>query len=184
MWLVVLLSQVTLKLVSRVVLAYTFNMSVSSINDLTQEEVSNQRFYEYLDRLKAKFPFKNRITLIHCPTFNFESFNINVARNRAYYAYPPTGLQCLKATLSDFKVAVDILDLNFLLLERICKSQPDDPLELTSLLDKHFLSNEISLVGVSAGVTVSNIFKIKNHPFVQTLNYLMQRDRHIIIQVE
>ena len=157
-------------------------MSVSLVNKIPDSsEIANQRFIENLSQLKEEFPFRNRIALIHCPTFNFDSFNIEVARNKAYYAYPPTGLQYLKATLSGLGIEVDIIDLNFLLLERVCKSHPEDPLELTSFLDEYFLSNDVSVVGVSAGVTVSNIFEIKNHPFVQTLNYLMKRRQHMVI---
>ena len=135
------------------------------------DEIANQRFFQYLSRLKAEFPFSNRIALIHCPTFNFDSFNVQVAKNRAYYAYPPTGLQCLKTVLLDLRFEVDIIDLNFLLLERVCTADPSDPLDIRSLLDEYFNSHEVSVVGVSAGVIVSNIFGVANHPFLQTLSF-------------
>ena len=70
---------------------------------------------------------------------------------------------------------VDILDLNFLLLERICQGEPVDPLDLCSILDEYFDSHKVSVVGVSAGVIVSNIFGVANHPFSQTLSYLMKK---------
>ena len=89
-------------------------MSVSLANKVAvSSKIANQSFFENLNRIKAEFPFDNRVTLIHCPTFNFDSFNVEVAKNRAYYAYPPTGLQCLKAVLLDLGIQVDILDLNF-----------------------------------------------------------------------
>lgn len=151
-------------------------MSVSLANKVSvSSKIANQRFFEYLNRIKAEFPFDNRVTLIHCPTFNFDSFNVEVAKNRAYYAYPPTGLQCLKAVLLDLGIQVDILDLNFLLLERICQGEPVDPLDLRSILDEYFDSHMVSVVGVSAGVIVSNIFGVANHPFPQTLSYLMEK---------
>jgi radical SAM superfamily enzyme YgiQ (UPF0313 family) len=138
-------------------------------------EIANQRFFENLSRLNEEFPFLNRVALIHCPTFNFDSFNIQVAKNKAYYAYPPTGLQCLKTVLLDLEIEVDILDLNFLLLERICTTDPANPLDIRSLLDEYFDKHKVSVVGVSAGVIVSNIFGVVNHPFLQTLSYLMEK---------
>ena len=83
----------------------------------------NSIFEEYLASLDQAFPFNNKITLIHCPTFSFQSFSLEVAKNRAFYAYPPTGLQCLKAALSPLGVEVDILDLNFLMLDKACTSE-------------------------------------------------------------
>jgi radical SAM superfamily enzyme YgiQ (UPF0313 family) len=151
-------------------------MSVSlESNVLVSNGTTNQQFFEYLSRLKEEFPFRNRVALIHSPTFNFDSFNVQVAKNRAYYAYPPTGLQCLKTVLLDMGVEVDILDLNFLLLERVCTSDPADPLDMRSLLDEYFDTHEVSVVGVSAGVIVSNIFGVPNHPFLQTLSYLREK---------
>jgi radical SAM superfamily enzyme YgiQ (UPF0313 family) len=145
------------------------------------DEIANQRFYEYLSLLKAEFPFRNRVALIHCPTFNFDSFNVQVAKNRAYYAYPPTGLQCLKTVLLDLGFEVDILDLNFLLLERVCTADPSDPLDIRSLLDEYFDAHDVSVVGVSAGVIVSNIFGVANHPFIQTLSYLMKKQDCMVL---
>jgi hypothetical protein len=151
-------------------------MPVSLIKKVSSSgEITNKRFFEYLSHLKEEFPFRNRVTLIHCPTFNFDSFNVEVAQNRAYYAYPPTGLQCLKTVLLELGCEVDILDLNYLLLERICSNEYTDPLDIHSLLDDYFDKHKVSVVGVSAGVIVSNIFGVDNHPFIQTLSYLMEK---------
>ena len=93
---------------------------------------ANQAFQKYLGQLKEQISTNQRITLIHCPTFNFDSLNTEVARNRSYYVYPPTGLQCLKAALSDLDVEVDILDLNYLLLKKICETKSDTDTEVWS----------------------------------------------------
>ncbi len=142
---------------------------------------ANEAFQEYLCQLKDRFPTNKRITLIHCPTFNFDSFNVEVARNRSYYAYPPTGLQCLKAALSDFDLEIDILDLNYKLLKKICETEDEDYLDLTPMLDEYFNANDVSIIGVSAGVIVSNVFGIKRHPFVQTLNYLTSKGSNLVL---
>jgi len=142
----------------------------------------NVLFREYLDSLSEAFPFNKKLTLIHCPTFSFTSFNIKVAKNRAFYAYPPVGLQCLKSALSPLGIDVDILDLNFLLLEKALNSQNSDlKKDLNSLLSDYFDNHDVSVVGVSAGVTVSNIFQVQNHPFVQTLKFLMSGKKHMVI---
>ncbi len=156
-------------------------MSPSLINKVPESiRIANQGFFEYLGGLQEKFPFHNRVALIHCPTFNFDSFNVEVAKNRAYYAYPPTGLQCLKTVVLDLGIEVDIIDLNFLLLERVCNGDPSDPLDLVSLLDEYFDTHKVSVVGVSAGVIVSNVFGVTNHPFIQTLRYLMEREKYMV----
>jgi radical SAM superfamily enzyme YgiQ (UPF0313 family) len=142
---------------------------------------ANEAFNQYLCQLKSQLPINRRMTLIHCPTFNFNSINTEVARNRSYYAYPPTGLQCLKAALSDFDIEVDILDLNYKLLKKICEAENGDYLDLTPMLDEYFSSNDVSIVGVSAGVIVSNVFGIKKHPFVQTLNYLASKASYLVL---
>ncbi len=147
---------------------------------------SNQSFEDYLGRLRTKYDLSGKIVLIHCPTFSFETFSVEVAQKKGYYAYPPAGLQCLKAALKgETGLDAEILDLNFKILERI-KSRGDsetillDDL-LQEILDEYFRERHVSIVGVSAGVIVSNIYGTKNHPFLQVLNYLRQRNGQIVI---
>jgi radical SAM superfamily enzyme YgiQ (UPF0313 family) len=142
----------------------------------------NSIFEEYLGSLDEDFPFNNKITLIHCPTFSFQSFSVEVAKNRAFYAYPPTGLQCLKAALSPLGVEVDILDLNFLMLDKARTSQSCElKADLDVMLVEYFETHDVSVVGVSAGVTVSNIFQTQDHPFVQTLDFLKSKRKHLVL---
>ncbi len=145
---------------------------------------NSQQFDAYISSLKNLFPPHRKITLINCPVFNFSAFNLEAARNRGYYSYPPTGLQCLKASLSNFDIEVDILDLNFKILEKICleKDESNDPHALLQLLlDEYFETHEPSLIGISAGVTVSNIFEVERHPFVECLKYAKAKNRNIVI---
>ncbi len=159
-------------------------MANSSLSEIESSLICEKDalFKEYLDSLSQVFPFNNKLTLIHCPTFSFTSFSIEVAKNRAFYAYPPTGLQCLKAALSPLGLEVEILDLNFLMLDKARISQSCDLAEdLNAILTGYFDTHDISVVGVSAGVTVSNIFQVQGHPFVQTLDFLMSKKKHIVI---
>ena len=74
--------------------------------------------------------------------------------------------------LSPLGLEVDILDLNFLMYwtRRVISQSCDLAEDLNSLFLQVILTrHDISVVGVSAGVTVSNIFQGQGHPFVQTL---------------
>ena len=156
-----------------------------SIAEKARSSLPNQEFQTYLGYLRNKYDLTGKLSLIHCPTFSFEAFSIDVAKKKGYYAYPPTGLQCLMAALQNAEINVDILDLNFKLLERVCSSSEFETTHLDSmlkdLLDEYFESQQVSIVGVSAGVIVSNIFGVQRHPFIQVLDYLKRRDEQIVI---
>ena len=147
---------------------------------------SNQVFEAYLGRLRTKYDLSGKIVLIHCPTFSFEAFSAEVAKKKGYYAYPPAGLQCLKAALKgETGLDAEILDLNFKILERIQSRSDSETISLDTLLrevlDDYFRERRISIIGISAGVIVSNIYGTKNHPFLQVLNYLKRRNEQIVI---
>ena len=64
-------------------------MSVSLANKVAvSSKIANQSFFENLNRIKAEFPFDNKVTLIHCPTFNFDSFNVEVAKKQGLLRLP------------------------------------------------------------------------------------------------
>lgn len=156
-----------------------------SISEEARSSLPNQEFQNYLGYLREKYDLTGKLSLIHCPTFSFEAFSFDVAKKKGYYAYPPTGLQCLMAALQNADIDVDILDLNFKLLEKACSANEFDKVHLDSmledLLDEYFESQLVSIVGVSAGVIVSNIFGVQRHPFIQVLDYLKRRDEQIVI---
>ena len=137
-------------------------------------------FRQELHRLIAGRRFE-RMTLVHCPTFSFDAFSLETARNCGYYAYPPVGLQCLKTAVeAETEVKVEIIDLNFFCLRRL-RVEGGDPHEmLRELLDESFFGKPEQIIGVSAGVIVSNIFGVENHPFVQVLEHAM-RNGHIVV---
>lgn len=145
----------------------------------------NKEFNNYLGQLRKEYDLTGKLSLVHCPTFSFEAFSTDVAKKKGYYAYPPTGLQCLMAALQNADINVDILDLNFKLLERACSASEFEKVHLESmlkdLLDEYFESQHVSIVGVSAGVIVSNIFGVRRHPFIQVLDYLKRRGQQIVI---
>lgn len=156
------------------------------ITSFEEQDRSNQSFEDYLGQLRGKYDLFEKIVLIHCPTFSFEAFSKEVAQNRGYYVYPPTGLQCLNAALKgETGIEAEILDLNYEILELIQSRSDSQPFSLEELLreilDEYFSERSISIVGVSAGVIVSNIYGVTNHPFLQVLDYLRQKDEQVVI---
>ena len=118
------------------------------------------------------------MVLIQCPTFGFNNFELEAAKRKGYFAYPPKGLQCLKAVGALLDVRVDILDLNFRLLEALQQASP--PVELHELMDdilNTYLAERdgSSIIGVSAGVTVPNVFSYQGHPYVHVLKTVKQK---------
>ena len=136
--------------------------------------------------LFRSFDLSEKIVLIHCPTFSFEAFSREVALKQGYYVYPPTGLQCLKAALEgEMGLDAEILDLNYEILERIQHLDDSDTTSLSDLLrnilDEYFQDRDVSIAGVSAGVIVSNIYGVEDHPFLTVLNYLKEKNEQVVI---
>ncbi|MBI4423968.1 MAG: B12-binding domain-containing radical SAM protein [Elusimicrobia bacterium] len=129
---------------------------------------------------------ERRLVLIHSPTFNFEGFQPEVLKNRGYYAYPPRGLQCLATAVKDVGVKADLLDLNFLLLERLTAMDLRAPVDLYALLleilDEYLAKNpDVGIFGVSTGVIVPNLFLSERHPFLEILRRLMERGKGLVL---
>lgn len=146
---------------------------------------SDMRFARFLVPYAEK-AWERKLVLIHCPTFNFESFEFEVLRNKGYYAYPPRALQCLATAVRDLDVKTDILDLNFRLLERLMSMQPTESVDLYSeligILDKYLAENpDVGIFGVSTGVIVPNIFRVERHPFLEVLRHLMEMGKGLVL---
>ena len=76
----------------------------------------NRNLAEYVTRLRKKYTINDKVLLVQAPQLLFESFNTDIVKNRGCYAYPPTGLQCIAKALSNRNLEIDILDLNYVLL--------------------------------------------------------------------
>ena len=130
--------------------------------------------------------FQRKLVLIHCPTFNFETFQFEVLRNKGYYAYPPRALQCLSIAVRDLGVKADILDLNFRMLEELMSMKSTEPVDLykvlIGILDEYLENNpDVNIFGVSTGVIVPNIFLVERHPFLEVLRHLMEKERGLVL---
>jgi len=158
------------------------------INEDHRTELSsvNEVFLHYLELLRSTYTPPQHVILIQSPTLRFDRFDLEAARSRGYFAYPPRGLQCLKAAVEEFGVRVDILDLNFRILERLRFASHRQPVHLNAMLEDilHAYLDErsaCSIVGVTAGVTVPNVFGYQGHPYIHLLRTLMTKGRYIVL---
>ncbi len=77
---------------------------------------SSEVFQSFLDKLPVRSP--TDLVLINPQLVPEENFDVLVARNKGYYAYPPVGLLYLAATAKKVNPSIDIkiIDLNYELL--------------------------------------------------------------------
>ncbi|MBT4165922.1 B12-binding domain-containing radical SAM protein [archaeon] len=134
----------------------------------------NEKLKKYCEHLKQKIPLNKEILLIKGPQINLNAFELEVAKNRCYYAYPPTGLQCLAAAMRKHGLKIKILDLNFELLKRIKNEESFDYKNWISILDDYLEKNNPSIIGVS------NTFAVDVPSLIEILNYLKGKNKLIL----
>lgn len=142
--------------------------------------VANAALRRYAEELRKQFRLEKRILLIQAPQFLFETINLEVIRNRGYYAYPPTGLQWLQQALAGRGFDIQIADLNFELLERIVEDPSYDPRNWLELLDAHLAKRNPSIVGVTCLTVYTDLFETQ-HPLTGILRHVVSRNRHVVI---
>ena len=144
------------------------------------ESFDNSKFVAYLDILRNRHKLNNKVLLVQAPQFMPDSFDITVARNRGYYAYPPTGLQCIAKALSGRGLEVDILDLNYEFLKRAINDNSFDHRDWLNILGEYLEKDNHSIIGVTCISIYTDVFKTR-HPLTMILEYLHKRDRDIIM---
>lgn len=142
-------------------------------------QYDNTKIADYAEMLRSKYQLNNKILLVQVPQFNFQSFNAEVARNRGYYAYPPTGLQCLAKAISHRGLDIDILDLNYELLKRISSDKSFNYLKWLDILDEYIAKNDPAIIGATC-ISVSEVFT-GVHPFTNLLEHLSKKNERIVI---
>ena len=147
----------------------------------TQDQSSdNAKLAEFAAVLREKYSLNNRVLFVQSLQFLFESLNIDVIKNRGYYAYPPAGLQHLTKAISGRGFEIRILDLNYLFLKRVIY---DDSFKYQNWLDMiNDCLNEYrpSIVGVTAISVYADVFK-PTFPLTSILKQLRDRDDCIVI---
>ncbi len=140
----------------------------------------NTKLAEYTIELRKKYFLNNKVLFIQSLQFLFESINIDVIKNRGYYAYPPTGLQCLAKALSGRGIEIDVLDLNCQFLKRVINDETFNYLNWLDILDEYLKKNRPSIIGVTSISVYSDVFS-PSFPLTSILRYLHDRDEHIVI---
>ena len=144
------------------------------------ELVGNWKLSDYAERLRKKYELNNKVLFVESPQFLFEALNLDVIKNRGYYAYPPTGLQCLTKTLSGRGLEIEILDLNYQFLHRVIHDRSFAPHSWLNILGDYLDRYNPSIVGVTALSVHADVSK-PSFPLTAILNYLRKRDRQIIL---
>ena len=143
-------------------------------------DMHNTELLRCCEELRSDFSIKKRLLLVQAPQFLFETINIEVIRNRGYYAFPPTGLQWLAKSLSGRDININIFDLNFHLLRRIIKDPGFDYHDWLQILDDCLTKTNPSIVGVTCLSVYTDLFGT-HHPLTVILDYLMQKNKYIVI---
>ncbi len=137
--------------------------------------VDNKKFLEYCQYLRQKYPVNKKVLFIQIPQFLLNSFNVEVAKNKGYYAFPPTGLQCLYEALKGKDLEFRVFDLNLEILKNV---HEDENFKVENWVDllKDFLKDyDPFIIGVSC------MFDAGIHPLKQVLKFLKERDRSVVI---
>jgi tRNA A37 methylthiotransferase MiaB len=138
-------------------------------------ELSNKELETYCSELRGTYSLNRKILFVQIPQFLLSSFSVDVAKRKGYYAFPPTGLQCLCEALRHRNIECRILDLSIEVLKR----SVDDPgFQIdtwVSILDKALEDFDPGIVGVSC------MFDSGIAPLIEILTDLKRRDRSIVI---
>lgn len=149
-------------------------------SQIGQKSVENKKLSEFAEILRKRYPINNRILFVQTPQFLFESLNIEVIKNRGYYAYPPAGLQHLTKALSGRGLQIKILDLNYLFLKRVIYDDSFNYQNWLEMLDECLNEYQPSIVGVTAISVYADVFK-PTFPLTSILKRLRDRDDCIVI---
>jgi len=152
------------------------------LKTLEHQCIKNQNtdLRDHLASLRLNYDINNKILLIQSPQFLLESFNPDVARNRGYYAYPPTGLQWIAKKIKQNGLEVKILDLNYLVLERVINDEKFDYNNWLQILEEYLENYDPSIVGVTSINVNSNIYE-PGYPLTSILKLLMAKDNCIVL---
>ena len=142
--------------------------------------LQTQTLRDYAALLKKRFNPQRNILLLQAPQFLFDAINVDVIRNRGYYAYPPTGLQWLATSLSNRNIRIDLHDLNLQVLQRLIADPNYDYHVWLEMLDEVLDRVQPSIIAVSCLTVYADLFN-QPHPLTDVLTHLMRKGMYIVI---
>ena len=135
----------------------------------------NARLARYAADLRATYPANDRLLLIQLPQVILGAFSRDVALDKSYYIFPPTGLQCLSEAIKPRGLEVRILDLNFEILKAIHEDPDFQPDHWPQLLEHALDDFKPGLIGVSC------LFDFGIAPMIQALELIKHRGESIVM---
>lgn len=142
--------------------------------------MNNSNLAEYTARLKSKYSLNKKVLFVQSLQFLFESLNLEVIKNRGYYAYPPTGLQHLVKALAGRDLEIKILDLNYQFLKRVISDNSFKYENWLDILDEYLDDYQPSVVGVTSISVYGDVFKAA-FPLTAILERLRKRDDCLVV---
>ena len=131
--------------------------------EIQDQLAANTKLAEFAAVLRRKYSLNNRVLFVQSLQFLFESLNIEVIKNRGYYAYPPTGLQHLIKALSGRNLEFKVLDLNYQFLKRVIYDNSFNYQRWLDILDDCLNEYKPSIIGLLQSVS---ILMFLNLPFL------------------
>jgi len=135
----------------------------------------NNEFYKYIQELKHDYPINNRILLINLPLFDLSNVDLNIAQNKGYYAYPPTGLLFLATTLKTNNVNVQICDLNFEILKKTIEKNQYSENYWQEILEARLAEFQPAFIGITC------MFSHYKYVYEKIIRYIVDKNQYLII---
>lgn len=136
---------------------------------------SSQAFYEYCAQLRSACRPNKRVLFIELPQFLLSSFNLDVARKRGYYCFPPTGLQYLYEAVKRKNLEFAILDLNLMVLKSVMEDESFDHRQWPNIAAQYLDEYDPFIVGIGCK------FDSSIGPFLQILELAKNRGKRIVV---
>lgn len=140
----------------------------------------NRALAEYAKLLREKYITNKKVLLIQTLQLQLDSFNVDVAKNKGYYAFPPAGLQYLARGLEARGFEVDILDLNYEFLKRVNEDDSFHYLQWLDIVDSALSKKDYSVVGVGCIGVSTDLFN-PTHPLTGVLKHLKSKERYVVL---
>ncbi|MBS3075003.1 B12-binding domain-containing radical SAM protein [Candidatus Pacearchaeota archaeon] len=135
---------------------------------------ANQKLKIFCNELKQKVNLNKNILLVNLPQFSLERFEREVAKNKGYYSYPPTGLQYLVSALKNRDLEIDILDLNYEFLKKVISDDSFNSFDWIDILKEKIKKKNYPIIGIS------NFFYV-DAPYLFEISKFLRNNHECII---
>ena len=134
-------------------------------------------FSDYCRTLRHRYPPGRKVLLVQTPQVLLSTFRTETARGRGYYAFPPTGLQCLYESIGEMALGMEvrILDLNLEILRHACEKPDFDVAHWLDIFAAALDDFQPDLVGVSC------MYDSGIEALLTLLQWLKERDQALVV---